>query len=275
MSQRTVRAASPRRRRPPYPPVSSPPRCRRKSPPSDSRPFCSCTRTRTRTQTRAPPWPTRRGIAPAPTCPLTQSVRSPTRSRDVVVHVVDDDSTRINARKKCKKRKPVEAYRSTFYVVSRVPLVRLVRRVQRKSMMGPSSLDESSSFVFRWVTRSVGRRTTLCKRSRACALFFVRRARFRTRPRASSSESSSVWRARVGVDRPELSSRKFPNHSLCARFSTWTLHLMYVLLLYLILVPSEETKMDTSVKVVKTVLLNMTHYVPYVYKYESVKASYG
>jgi len=50
---------------------------------------------------------------------------------------------------------------------------------------------------------------------------------------------------------------------------------MYVLLLYLILVPSEETKMDTSVKVVKTVLLNMTHYVPYVYKYESVKASYG
>jgi len=155
VSQRTVRAASPRRRRPPYPPVSSPPRCRRKSPPSDSRPFCSCTRTRTRTQTRAPPWPTRRGIAPAPTCPLTQSVRSPTRSRDVVVHVVDDDSTRINARKKCKKRKPVEAYRSTFYVVSRVPLVRLVRRVQRKSMMGPSSLDESSSFVFRRVGRSV------------------------------------------------------------------------------------------------------------------------
>ena len=51
---------------------------------------------------------------------------------------------------------------------------------------------------------------------------------------------------------------------------------MYVLLLYsyLILVPSEETKMDASVKV-KTVLLNMTHYVPYVYKYESVKASYG
>jgi hypothetical protein len=43
--------------------------------------------------------------------------------------------------------------------------------------------------------------------------------------------------------------------------------------LYLILVPSEETKMDASVKVVKTVL-NMTHYVPYVYKYESVKASY-
>ena len=39
------------------------------------------------------------------------------------------------------------------------------------------------------------------------------------------------------------------------------------------LVPSEETKMDTSVKV-KTVLLNMTQYVPYVYKYESVKASY-
>jgi len=50
---------------------------------------------------------------------------------------------------------------------------------------------------------------------------------------------------------------------------------MYVLLLYRILVLSEETKMDTSVKVVKTVLLNMTHYVPYVYKYESVKASYG
>ena len=49
---------------------------------------------------------------------------------------------------------------------------------------------------------------------------------------------------------------------------------MYVLLLYLILVPSEETKMDASVKVVQTVL-NMTHYVPYVYKYESVKASYG
>ena len=49
---------------------------------------------------------------------------------------------------------------------------------------------------------------------------------------------------------------------------------MYVLLLYLILVPSEETKMDTSIKV-KTVLLNMTQYVPYVYKYESVKASYG
>jgi hypothetical protein len=44
--------------------------------------------------------------------------------------------------------------------------------------------------------------------------------------------------------------------------------------LYLILVPSEETKMDASVKVVKTVLLNMTQYVPYVYKYESVKASY-
>ncbi len=43
--------------------------------------------------------------------------------------------------------------------------------------------------------------------------------------------------------------------------------------LYLILVPSEETKMDASVKVVKTVL-NMTQYVPYVYKYESVKASY-
>jgi len=49
---------------------------------------------------------------------------------------------------------------------------------------------------------------------------------------------------------------------------------MYVLLLYRILVPSEETKMNASVKV-KTVLLNMTHYVPYVYKYESVKASYG
>jgi len=121
----------------------------------------------------------------------------------------------------------------------------------------PKKIDDGSLLLGRIVVvrlpmgHSVGvRRTTLCKRSRACALFFVRRARFRTRPRASSSsESSSVWRARVGVDRPELSSRKFPNHSLCARFSTWTLHLMYVLLLYLILVPSEETKMDTSVKV--------------------------
>ena len=146
----------------------------------------------------------------------------------------------------------------------------------------PKKIDDGSLLLGRIVVvrlpkgRSVGvRRTTLCKRSRACALFFVRRARFRTRPRASSSESSSVWRARVGDDRPEPSSRKFPNHSLCARFSTWTLHLMYVLLLYSILVPSEETKMDTSVKVVNTVLLNMTHYVPYVYKYESVKASYG
>ena len=48
---------------------------------------------------------------------------------------------------------------------------------------------------------------------------------------------------------------------------------MYYYSISYILVPSEETKMDTSVKVVNTVL-NMTHYVPYVYKYESVKASY-
>jgi len=147
----------------------------------------------------------------------------------------------------------------------------------------PKKIDDGSLLLGRIVVvrlpkgRSVGvRRTMLCKRSRACALFFrAPRAISDTARASSSSESSSVWRARVGDDRPEPSSRKFPNHILCARFSTWTLHLMYVLLLYLILVPSEETKMDTSVKVVKTVLLNMTHYVPYVYKYESVKASYG
>ena len=52
-----------------------------------------------------------------------------------------------------------------------------------------------------------------------------------------------------------------------------TLNVCTITLSYTI-VPSEETKMDASVKV-KTVLLNMTHYVPYVYKYESVKASYG
>ena len=81
-----VRAASPRRR-PPYPLVSTRTPSRRISPPSDSRPFCSCTRTRTRTQTRAPPWPTRRGIAPTPTWLFVASLTHKAPARRVVCSV--------------------------------------------------------------------------------------------------------------------------------------------------------------------------------------------
>lgn len=105
-----LRAASRRRRRPPYPLVSSRSPSRRISPPSDSRPFCSCTRTRTRTQTRAPPWPTRRGIAPAPTSIglLTQKARAPrvccsVRRTNVVV-VVDDGESKMNQKERKNAR---------------------------------------------------------------------------------------------------------------------------------------------------------------------------
>ena len=107
----------------------------------------------------------------------------------------------------------------------------------------PKKIDDGSLLLGRIVVvrrpmgRSVGRcapNDALQALPRVCFVFRAPRAMSDTARASSSSESSSVWRARVGVDRPEPSSRKFPNHCLCARFSTWTLHLMYVLLLYIL-----------------------------------------